>query len=308
MIDPPRWSAEQLQKDSEISTEYFRKLRMEESLADYVEHFDLHQGDVEELFETTIDLTSLDATALDVLTNKRLLEAFRYLAGPPVSIDDWKTIAEAKSLTAKALRADAELLRRVVQVIVAGLDRRRFPWVSEGREPTEAERNAAIIASSAMMTMQRISTNRRTEGKELQESRVETALADSGFVKVKTREVKTFADAPAPGEFCGESLLGNRKADFIVRLWDNRTMPLECKVSNSSTNSVKRLNNDAAIKAEIWRKDFGATQVVPAAVLSGVYKLHNLQEAQERGLALFWAHDLKTLTDWIEQTRNAGKA
>ena len=303
MIDPPRWSAEQLQQDLEISTEHFRKLRMEESLADYGVVFDKHQGDVEDLFETTIDLTSLDDTAVDVLTDKRLLEAFRYLAGPPISIDDLKTIAEAKSLTPKALRSDAELVKRVVQVVVAGLDRRRFPWVSEGREPDEAERNAAIVASSAMMTMQRVSTNRRTEGKELQESRVEAALTDAGLVKVGTRTVLTIADAPAKGEFCRESSFGNRKADFVIRLWDNRTMPLECKVSNSSTNSVKRLNNDAAAKAEAWRIDFGATQVVPAAVLSGVYKLHNLEDAQKRGLSLFWGHDLKTLVDWIERTR-----
>src|SRR3546814_5622550 len=65
---------------------------------------------------------------------------------------------------------------------------------------------------------------------------------------------------------------------------DRRVMPIECKVSNSSTNSVKRLNNDAAVKAETWRNDFGQNQVVPTAVLGGVYKLHNLLDAQRRGL------------------------
>jgi hypothetical protein len=79
-------------------------------------------------------------------------------------------------------------------------------------------------------------------------------------------------------------------------------MPIECKVSNSSTNSVKRLNNDAAVKAGSWRTDFGLRQVVPTAVLSGVYKLHNLLDAQERGLTLFWAHDLNRLTDWLART------
>ncbi len=79
-------------------------------------------------------------------------------------------------------------------------------------------------------------------------------------------------------------------------------MAIECKVSNSAVNSVKRLNNDAAAKAEAWLKDFGTVQVVPAAVLSGVYKLHNLIDAQTRGLALFWAHDLGALTRWIALT------
>ena len=98
-------------------------------------------------------------------------------------------------------------------------------------------------------------------------------------------------------------MLGERKADFILRLWDDRVLPIECKVSNSSTNSIKRLNNDAAVKAEVWKRDFGQTQVVPSTVLSGVYKLPNLESAQRRGLAIFWAHDLTSLPDWIERTR-----
>jgi hypothetical protein len=111
------------------------------------------------------------------------------------------------------------------------------------------------------------------------------------------------SDAPERGEFCRESLLGTRKADFILQLWDQRFLAIECKVSNSATNSVKRLNNDAAAKAEAWRDDFGRVQVVPAAVLSGVYKLHNLVDAQQRGLTLFWEHDLASLVRWINATR-----
>jgi len=209
MIRPPRWTSEQLAKDCDRATEAFRRKRMEEPLEDYLEAFDDYQGDVEALFEATLDLTDLDSAAIDVLTDPKLLDAFRYLGGPPISNDDLKTIAEAA------------------------------------------------------------------------------------------------AQAPGSGEFCAESLLGTRKADFILRLWDQRIMPIECKVSNSATNSVKRLNNDAAVKAETWKSDFGKTQVVPCAVLSGVYKLHNLEDAQHRGLALFWAHDLKPMLDWIERTRQA---
>jgi hypothetical protein len=153
------------------------------------------------------------------------------------------------------------------------------------------------------MAAQRVGTARRNKGKKVQEGMVSDGLIGAAFIEVPKRRVATVADAPERGQFCGESYLGNRKADFIVRLWDKRIMPIECKVSNSATNSVKRLNNDAAAKAEAWLKDFGTRQIVPAAVLGGVYKLHNLVDAQERGLALFWAHDLKALTDWIETTR-----
>lgn len=104
-------------------------------------------------------------------------------------------------------------------------------------------------------------------------------------------------------QFCAECLLGERKADVVVRLHDSRLMAIECKVSNSATNSVKRLNNDAAVKAEYWLKMFGTLQVVPAAMLSGVFKVMNLEQAQQRGLALFWAHDLDKLGAFIESTK-----
>ena len=122
-------------------------------------------------------------------------------------------------------------------------------------------------------------------------------------MEARKRKVLTLDQAPKPGEFCGESMFGGRKADLLVRLWDGRVMPIECKVSNSSTNSIKRLNNDAAVKATIWLERFGTYGVVPAAVLSGVYKLKNLEDAQGGGLAIFWAHGLQALVDWIEATR-----
>ena len=100
-------------------------------------------------------------------------------------------------------------------------------------------------------------------------------------------------------------MLGERKADFIVGLWDHRIMAIECKVSNSSTNSVKRLNNDAAVKAAIWYRHFGTKQLVPTAMLSGVYKIHNLENAQSAGLTLFWAHAVNELIEWIESTKSS---
>jgi hypothetical protein len=44
----------------------------------------------------------------------------------------------------------------------------------------------------------------------------------------------------------------------LIPLWDERKMPIESKVSNSGVNSIKRLNNDAAVKAGKWIHYFGA--------------------------------------------------
>jgi hypothetical protein len=193
-----------------------------------------------------------------------------------------------------------------VNIVVENLDRGRFPWVREGREEaTPAERDAAILASATLIAAQGVATNRRTQGKKAQESRVRSALLAHGFAEVRIAggRATTIREAPNPGEFCRETVLGTRKADLIVGLWDGRIMPIECKVSNSSINSVKRLNNDAAVKAEVWINDFGERHVVPVAVLSGVYWLPKLVEAQERGLTLYWDHRLGDLTDWIARTR-----
>lgn len=303
MIEPPVWTDDLLEAARIKAIAAFSKERLEEPLEDYLEAFDEYQGHVEEVLEATVDLTELDTTALDVLCDARLLEAFRYLAGPPISEDDLKVLADARSLTRSTLEGTPDLVQRLIGVVRQVLDRRRFAWVVEGREPTEAERNAAVLASAALMAASRAQTRRRTLGKDQQEEMVKAALRELGFAEVPSRTIKTISHAPSPGQFCGESVLGNRKGDIIVRLWDDRVMPIECKVSNSSTNSVKRLNNDAAVKATSWKTDFGLRQVVPSAVLSGVYKLHNLRDAQERGLTLFWAHDLAPLTEWITRTK-----
>ena len=42
----------------------------------------------------------------------------------------------------------------------------------------------------------------------------------------------------------------------------------------------RRRNRDAAAKAYQWTQEFGPRNVVPAAVLAGVFKTHNLRSAQ----------------------------
>lgn len=299
------WSSSELDADRRRSQEIFRRERLEEPLEAYLEAFEQVQDAMEDLLESTVDLAELEDQALTILTNPALLEGFRYLAGPPISLDDLKTLADTNSLSLRALERNPELVQRLVEAIRAGLDRRRFPWVAEGREPTPAEREAAVLASAALVATQRAATSRRMEGKRGQEERIRQALIAQGLreIEIPRRVISTPSHAPRRGEFCLEVELGNRKADLVVGLWDGRIMPIECKVSNSSTNSVKRLNNDAAVKATVWRGDFGALQVVPAAVLSGVYKLHNLEDAQRRGLTIYWAHRLSDLMQWIAGTR-----
>lgn len=303
MIQPPRWTDEQLAADSQASIRLFIEARSSESVDGYSSIFEDKLGVVEELFEHTKDLELLNEQAVEVLSKPSFLEAVRYLAGPPISSDDLKVVANVGSLSAKRIKRDPEIAKTLVETVFLGLDRGRFPWLGENREVGEEERKAAALATAALLATRRVEANRRSKAKSEQENLVMERLETVGFQKVDTREVKTLKDAPEPGEFCGESVVGTRKADIVVGLWDGRTLLIECKVSNSATNSVKRLNNDAEAKAGIWAKKFGDQGVVPSAMLSGVFKTRNLEQAQANGLTLWWAHALHLLTDWIELTR-----
>lgn len=302
--NPPRWEEAQLVDDLNRAVAFFREERVGEPLEEYLERFEEAQDTFEELLEATVDLTELSDRAIDTLKNPKWLDALRYIAGPPISVDDLKTLSES-TLNLKKLGADAAMAKRVVDTVLLGLDRKRFPWLALGevRQAEEHERRAAVLATAAIVATRQVETLRRHTGKKAQEERVMESLRNAGFNQVKPRRIPTMEDAPALGEFCGESMLGTRKADIVVRLWDRRIMPIECKVSNSALNSIKRLNNDASVKAGVWLHDMGASNVVPAAVLSGVYGLRSLTDAQSRGLTLYWAHNLQALVDWIETTR-----
>ena len=309
MIPPPLWTEEQLEVQRNIAIANFRDERLREPLEKYGEAFDKGQGDVEDLLEHLIDMTDVDSiddqTIVDMLCKEELLDAFRYLSGPPVSADDLKVLADVPSLNPTKLKNDPASARTIFQTVLQGLDRRRFPWVTQKREPTESEKAAAILASAALMATQRTATDRRSESKNAQEKAVVEALKAIDFKRVVTRPIATLADAPGASEFCSESDLGGRKADLVVGLHDRRVLAIECKVSNSSTNSIKRLNNDAAAKATVWIHTFGTAQLVPSAMLSGVFKLRNLLDAQTKGLTLWWAHDLVTFQGWVKSTAKA---
>jgi len=280
---------------------------MEEPLEQYTAEFDVYRTTIENLIEQTVDLAKLRDDAVQILSDPANREVVRYLTGPPISEDDLNTLVGVKAITAKNLNDDPTLATRVIDLISDGLDQRRFPWVRDGRDPTEGEKLAAVIASAALLANRKIGTKRRHENKKEQEAAVATMLSTIGWKQVDSRRVDSIDDAPQPGEFCRESILGSDKADLLVRLQDRRLLAIECKVSNSEINSIKRLN-DATNKTQKWLKAFGTVAIVPIAVLSGVFKLKHLEAAQNQGLTLFWAHDLKQMADWIQQSGSAPTA
>ncbi len=305
MSEPKRWTQAELTDDARVSRALFRRQRLDEPLALYSEFFNHFVP----IFRRIIDrLPSLAEEPLDSETmselvgNEDVCTAFRYLAAPPVSEDDLKTLAET-TLSAAALRNDIVEARRVRDTVLHIIDPHRFPWLRKDRNPTSHERDRAVIASAALVATRKVETSRRLGAKKGQEEEVKDKLREIGFTEVSSRSIRTLDSAPAAGEFCGESKLGDTRADLVIRLHDRRTMPVECKVSNSAVNSYKRINHEAAGKARTWLAGFGNRQIVPSAVISGVFNPVNLETAQTEGLAIIWGHRLSDLADFIESTR-----
>ena len=305
MTEPKRWTTAELVTDIEEAKAVFRDRRFREPLEVYSRFY----ATFAPVFADIIDrLPSLAQDQLDPATLVNLVRdddvrtALRYLTAPPISEDDLKTLAET-TLSPTVLRTDAERARRVRDVIFQILDLHRFPWISENRKPTQHERMQAVVASAVLVAAQKVATSRRSDARKEQEDAVKTLLWDIGFIEVDSRDIPMIDLAPQPREFCSESKLGGTRADILVRLYDRRLMPIECKASNSAVNSFKRINHEALGKARSWITDFGERHVVPVAVISGVFNADNLDTAQDHGLAVIWSHRLEDLAEFVESSR-----
>lgn len=300
---PLRWTAEELENAANLSAERFRSDRLLASGA-WAAHYAESRNKFEMLFAKLGDLAPGEVTAerLADVFGAQLFDALRYLAGPPISEDDLQIIADVDSISAGVLSGNPDQAEKVFRVIERVIDPYRFPWVHADETATGEQRESALTSSAVLLAAQRIATERRSHGKNSQEAEVRQFLRELGFAEVSTETITTIVKGPQRGQYCAECKLGDRKADIVVRLHDTRLMAIECKVSNSAVNSVKRLNNDAAVKAKYWIEQFGSAQIVPVAVLAGVFKVHNLEQAQQMGLTLFWSHALHELGRFIRST------
>ncbi len=294
---PPAWDSADLERGRRAAISAFIMERAAEGGAGYRTALAANIAAVRQLFALTNDLHSLGSGAA-LVENPRLIEVARYLGGPPVSADDFDTLAEEK--IAKRRRLSGDLAKRAAEVVEAWIDRDRFPWLFEvpPRDPTGVEREVAIRWTAGLMTVQQVQTKRRSDSAKRQQEVVRQLLVNLGFIGVPARDINGLRDL-GPGEFCeGESVVAGSKCDIPIGLRDGRLLLTECKVSNSATNSVKRLNREVGEKASRWRGVFGE-QAVTAAVLAGVYKLKNLQDAQGAGIVLFWEHDLGPMAQFL---------
>lgn len=192
MTEPPIWTAAELAADAERAKAAFRTHRLREPLALYSRFFKAFAPIVAGMVDRLPSLTSAGQhqaeTVADIIADDELRTAFRYLAAPPISEDNLKTLAET-TLSATALRSDEAQARRVRETVLQVLDPHRFPWLADERSPTESERLQAIVSSAALIATRKVETARRSAAKNEQELAVKAMLLRAGLVEVPAREI-----------------------------------------------------------------------------------------------------------------------
>jgi hypothetical protein len=288
--------------------EIFRHERLDEPK----EAYDQFYAKFEKLFEELVnELPNVFKDPLDTKVISKLVKgrdrkkAFRYITAPPISEDDLKTLADTSYGPIVFMR-NPHAAERVRDTIRAVLDQHRFPWISEGREPTEEERVRSISTSAALAATRDVETSRRNNSKQVQEKAVMDLLKSLAMKEVSRREIPSLssAAAPAPGEYCGESIVAGTRADVVARLKNGDIMLIECKVSNSAVNSYKRVVHDTGGKASTWYSKLGTASTIPCAVLGGVFSRANLETVQnDLNVYLFWQQRLEDLAEYVKRIR-----
>lgn len=297
----PFWSDEELARLRAGAIEIVVR-RYEARRGDFVEIQRDCEALIRELFERTDFLRALSRSEDVLASSQDLLNAARYLAAPTVSAGTLELIATDAS--------KAEMIDRY-------LDRDRFPWLDAKKQVdlSDPAVRTAIKISATVWTEQRVATKARTESSRKQEGLVREALSSAGLTyvepKVIRERIKELGDSPTEGlmpknyqealkrgEFTREIRVAGSKCDVPVRLSNGKLLPIECKVSNTEVNSVKRLLRETGGKHSRWRGAFG--ELYTGAVLGGAFKLINLQQAQREGMLIFFDHDLDSLKHYVE--------
>lgn len=302
---PTIWSDEELAEQAQQSIEAFVDRRLKEPRDRYRDHLVQRQRAFFRLFRmlAVVDPANPDPKIVrEILLDSELLDALRYVAGPPVSEDDLNVLVTRSTarITKKRIKTEDSLAKVILHLICNMADPIRFPWIDDRRIPAAHELKHAIRATTTLHATQTLQTERCGYGRTI-EKVLNDRLTELRYQKVKgpnKNKITSPSHWPRAQTFYGECTVYGRKADILIGLADGRIVAVEAKNSSSALNSTKRVLNDTAAKAKHWNTKAGE-EIVPVALLSGVFSLANLKAAQASGLYLVWTHELDSFVAWL---------
>jgi hypothetical protein len=234
------------------------------------------------------------------------LAVLRRLLSPPLSQDQlqlrcraYSKGAEKSGSSISADKADA-----IAKFILEWRDPQLTPWLDEGREPTTAELSATTEALALLIAAQVAATSKRTLLAAKQEADALALLTAKGW-RQKSAPLITQSSQLLAREFMHKTRFATgtspQEVDIACGLGSSIILAMECKVTNDTTNSIKRVN-DILKKTSAWQTHWGSF-VRTAALLQGVIAYKDVGRLLEAGVQVFWSHRLEDFSVWLDQNQ-----
>lgn len=293
-------------EENRSNAEYARKLYIEGAdsvgeATDWAASLIAIRLQVEAALTASHDLRDL-SSALETDGSHMLI--FRHLLAPPKSQDQFKLLCDAwsKGSEKSGRPQKLEAILAVSEVVTQWMDRKIAPWLAVNRNPTEVERELLIERVISFIAPKLMETKKRNRLSAEQESAVVDLLVSIGWTRLPSVTIDTRA-AIAPKHFMNKTRFATatttaQEVDIACGFNGSYVAAMECKVTNDTTNSVKRVN-DVLKKAAAWKAHWGSF-VETAALLQGVIKPEDVQRLTDEGVKVFWSHDLDTLKTWVQ--------
>lgn len=242
------------------------------------------------------------AAALEIRGGHMLV--LRQMLAPPLSQDQFAIVCTSysKALENTDRPVPASKAASVAEAFLAMKDIRLLPWLTESRAPSAEEIRHVVTAVTPLLASQIHLTAKRTASSTDQEEAVVALLHAKEWERLPSRLVDRGAILAAK-QFMKKTKFATttrpQEVDIACGLGGTMVLAMECKVSNDTTNSVKRVN-DVLKKATAWRDHWGSF-VKPAALLQGTIGYKDVQRLTHAGVAVFWSHDLPRFERWIDE-------
>lgn len=194
-------------------------------------------------------------------------------------------------------------LERLATFLATKLDPGLFPWIEEGREPTAAEREKALLVVGERLTRAFYDPELRNEQECRQKALLRAYLQILGF-----RESAAAAFALPPGTFgMGRNVVGirddgarqNVPTDCVIRP-ERPDLPLVClemKSAGDFTNVNKRRKEESDKHAALRRTH--GVKIVMLLQLFGYFDRGYLAFEAAAGLDWAWDHRLDDLKPYL---------
>lgn len=228
----------------------------------------------------------------------------RALFAPPISQDQLGLLCPqySKAREKSGAGLSAANAQAVAAVFNIWRDKRLTAWLDSGSDPTTRELEHLTTHLTPLMSDQYVKTAQRTRLSAAQESAMIGFLLTRQWTQAGRRPLLTPSDLP-PKHFmhkalCRTTAQSPGEVDIAMGVSNQLILAMECKVTNDPTNSVKR-TDDVLKKHNAWKPAWG-TLIETAALMQGVITYKSIEKLLERGIHVFWSHDLAPFEEWLQ--------